>query len=551
MLQSLSIQNYALINDLSIAFDSGFSIITGETGAGKSILLGALSLLVGQRADTSVLLDKSRKCVVEGQFKIGEYNLQEFFKQNELDYDNQVIIRREILDNGRSRAFVNDTPVNLNILKDLGDRLVDIHSQHQNSYLTDSQFQLSLIDILAKNNQLLSSYRESYTNYNYLQRSLSELQEKSIKEKADLDYFQFQLNELENLHLKSGEQTELEEELNVLSHAEEIKSVLVNIAGLLSAESTGIVSQLKEATLQAGKIREIFTKIDSLQERLNSGYIELKDIASEADALAETIDLDPSRLEAVKSRLDSLYSICQKHHVSNCEALVSLRDSFYQKILSITSYDEQLNELSAKLTAIRQQLVTLASDITNKRKAIIPGFEQRIITILHQLGMPNAMFSVKLESIEEFMSSGCDKIAFLFSANKQVVLMDITKIASGGEISRFMLAVKSIVATTLAMPAVIFDEIDAGVSGDIADKMANIMKQMSESMQVISITHLPQVASKGRNHYLVYKLESKKATNTYIKLLQGEDRVAEIAKMLSGEQISDAAIKNARVLLNN
>jgi len=551
MLQSLSIQNYALINNLSIAFDSGFSIITGETGAGKSILLGALSLLVGQRADTSVLLDKSRKCVVEGQFKIGEYNLQAFFKQNELDYDNQVIIRREILDNGRSRAFVNDTPVNLNILKDLGDRLVDIHSQHQNSYLTDSQFQLSLIDILAKNNQLLSSYRESYTNYNNLQRSLSELQEKSVKEKADLDYFQFQLNELENLHLKSGEQTELEEELKVLSHAEEIKSVLVNIAGLLSAESTGIVSQLKEATLQAGKIREIFTKIDSLQERLNSEYIELKDIASEADALAESIDLDPSRLEAVKSRLDSLYSICQKHRVSNCEDLISLRDSFYQKIISITSYDEQLNELSAKLTSLKQLLVTLASEITNKRKAIIPGFEQRIIAILQQLGMPNAMFSVKLEGAQEFMSSGCDKIAFLFSSNKQVVLMDITKIASGGEISRFMLAVKSIIASTLAMPAVIFDEIDAGVSGDIADKMANIMKQMSENMQVISITHLPQVASKGRNHYLVYKLESKKATNTYIKLLQGEERVAEIAKMLSGEQISDAAIKNARVLLNN
>ena len=551
MLQSLSIQNYALINNLSIAFDSGFSIITGETGEGKSILLGALSLLVGQRADTSVLLDKSRKCVVEGQFKIGEYNLQAFFKQNELDYDNQVIIRREILDNGRSRAFVNDTPVNLNILKDLGDRLVDIHSQHQNSYLTDSQFQLSLIDILAKNNQLLSSYRESYTNYNNLQRLLSELEEKSVKEKADLDYFQFQLNELENLHLKSGEQTELEEELKVLSHAEEIKSVLMNIAGLLSAESTGIVSQLKEATLQAGKIREIFTKIDSLQERLNSEYIELKDIASEADALAESIDLDPSRLEAVKSRLDSLYSICQKHRVSNCEDLISLRDSFYQKIISITSYDEQLNELSAKMTALKQLLVTLASEITNKRKAIIPGFEQRIIAILQQLGMPNAMFSVKLEGAQEFMSSGCDKIAFLFSSNKQVVLMDITKIASGGEISRFMLAVKSIIASTLAMPAVIFDEIDAGVSGDIADKMANIMKQMSENMQVISITHLPQVASKGRNHYLVYKLESKKATNTYIKLLQGEERVAEIAKMLSGEQISDAAIKNARVLLNN
>ncbi len=551
MLQSLSIQNYALIEDLSITFDSGFSIITGETGAGKSILLGALSLLVGQRADTSMLLDKSKKCVVEGQFVIREYNLQSFFKMNELDYDDQVIIRREILDNGRSRAFVNDTPVNLNILKDLGDKLIDIHSQHQNSYITDSQFQLRLIDILAKNSELLGSYKECYNKHNELQRLQSDLQEKSSKEKADLDYFQFQLNELENVRIKPGEQIELEKELKVLSHAEEIKSTLVNITGLLSSESSGIISQLKEATFQAGKIKELLSKIAPLQERLNTCYIELKDIASEAELLAESIDLNPSRLEEVKERLDLLYSLCQKHRVANSDELIALRDSFKQKILAITSYDEQLENLSRQLNSMRQQLVTLASNLSNSRKSIIPAFEEKIISILRQLGMPNAMFSIRLENTEEFMMSGCDKVSFLFSANKQIILMDITKIASGGEISRFMLAVKSIIASSLAMPAVIFDEIDAGVSGDIADKMANIMKLMSENMQVISITHLPQVASKGQNHYLVYKIESKKTTNTFIKLLKGEDRVAEIAKMLSGEQISEAAIKNARVLLNN
>jgi len=551
MLQSLSIQNYALINDLSITFDSGFSIITGETGAGKSILLGALSLLVGQRADTSVLLDKSRKCIVEGLFKIGEYNLQPFFKQNELDYDSQVIIRREILDNGRSRAFVNDTPVNLNILKDLGDRLVDIHSQHQNSYFANSHFQLGLIDILAKNTQLLLKYRECFNEYTESQRLLNELKEKASKEKTDLDYFKFQLNELDNLRLKPGEQTELEKEFKVLSHAEEIKSALVNIAGLLSTESTGITSQLKEATSQAGKIKELFARITPLHERLNAGYIELKDIASEAETLAESIDLDPTRLEEVKVRLDSLYSISQKHRVSNSDDLIALRDSFNRKILAITGYDEQLDALSKQLNSLNEKLVALASELTGARISVIPSFEDKTISILRQLGMPNALFSVKLETVPEFSYSGCDKVAFLFSANKQVALMDITKIASGGEISRFMLAVKSIIATSLAMPAVIFDEIDAGVSGDIADKMANIMNQMSENMQVISITHLPQVASKGHNHYLVYKIESKKATNTYIKLLKGEERVAEIAKMLSGEQISEAAIKNARVLLNN
>jgi DNA repair protein RecN (Recombination protein N) len=551
MLQSLYIQNYALIDDLKIDFENGFSIITGETGAGKSILLGALSLIVGQRADTSVLLDKSKKCIVEGVFKIGEYNLNEFFEQNELDYDSSVIIRREIHDNGRSRAFVNDSPVNLNILKDLGDRLIDIHSQHQNSYLTDSQFQLSVIDILAKNSELLASYKNSFKKHSELFHSIQELQEKSVKGKADYDYFQFQYNELEAARLKSGEQVELEEEIKILSHAEEIKSALTNISGLLSAESIGVLGQLKEAVHLSGKIKNIFQKISTLHERLESSFIELKDIASEAEILSESIDLDPLRLEEVKSRLDTLYSLCQKHRVSNSDDLIGLREEIKDKILAITSYDDQMDMLSKKIKAERQTLTDLSISLDKSRRNAVISFEQDILNIIRQLGMPYAEFSVNLEKTEDFTLSGCNKTTFLFSANKQVPLQDISKVASGGETSRVMLAIKSVISVSLAIPAVIFDEIDAGVSGDIADKVGNIMQQMAKSMQVISITHLPQVASKGKNHYLVYKIEEKNTSKTRMKLLKGEDRVVEIAKMLSGEQISEAAITNARVLLNN
>jgi DNA repair protein RecN (Recombination protein N) len=551
MLQSLYIQNYALIDDLKIDFENGFSIITGETGAGKSILLGALSLLVGQRADASVLLDKSKKCIVEGVFNIREYNLKEFFAQNELDYDNSVIIRREILDNGRSRAFVNDSPVNLNILKDLGERLIDIHSQHQNSYLADSQFQLKVIDILSKNGDLLDFYKNSFKKHGELLRTLLELQEKSAKGKADYDYFNFLYNELEAARLLIGEQAELEEEIKILSHSEEIKSTLTNILGLLSAESIGILAQLKETVHLSGKIKSIFHKISTLQERLESSFIELKDITSEAENLSESIDLDPLRLQEVNSRLDTLYSLCQKHRVSNSDELISLRDDIKQKVSTISGYDEQIDVLSKQLKTENQILVDISVNLDNSRRNAILPFEQNIINIIRQLGMPYAGFSVKLEKTDGFTISGCNKTTFLFSANKQVPLQDISRVASGGETSRVMLAIKSVISVSLAMPAVIFDEIDAGVSGDIADKVGNIMQQMANSMQVISITHLPQVASKGKNHYLVFKIEEKDTSKTRMKLLKGEDRVVEIAKMLSGEQISEAAITNARVLLNN
>jgi DNA repair protein RecN (Recombination protein N) len=551
MLQSIYIQNYALIDELNISFDAGFSIITGETGAGKSILLGALSMLVGQRADAAVLLDKSKKCSVEGVFKIADYNLQSFFETNEIDYDHNLIIRREILDNGRSRAFVNDSPVNLNILKELGDKLIDIHSQHQNSYLADSLFQLKVLDILAKNSKSLENYKDSYRKYSSIDRQLITTKEKAAKDQADIDYYRFQFNELSAAKLISGEQLVLEDELKILSHAEEIKSALTNIATLLFNENLGATNQVKEASNISNKIKNIYSKAVTLNERLNSAYIELKDIASDTENLVESIDIDPDRLNIVKSRLDMLYALCQKHRVSNSDDLIGIRDNLSERIVNIDNYEELILDLQKQLEIEKKILTGFASELTKSRLNASPLFEENIVAILRQLGMPNSAFSAKIETDTNFSPNGCDKATFLFTANKQVVLQDINKVASGGEISRVMLAIKSVIASSLAMPAVIFDEIDTGVSGDIADKMGNIMRQMSENMQVISITHLPQVASKGQNHFMVYKIDGEKSTNTKIKLLKGEERVVEIAKMLSGEQISNAAITNARVLLNN
>ncbi len=551
MLRSLSVQNYALIDNLQIEFENGFSIITGETGAGKSILLGALSLLVGQRADTSVLLDKSLKCVVEGTFHIGEYGLQNFFEQYELEYDNSLIIRREVLDNGRSRAFVNDSPVNLNILKELGDKLVDIHSQHQNSFLAESTFQLRIIDILAKNNSILEEYKVSFRKYSGLEHDLVSLNEIATKEQADLEYFQFQFNELDKARLKGGEQKELEDELKILSHSEEIKTSLANINVAISAEGTGALNHLKDSVQLAGRIKSHLSKAEELHDRLNSVYVELKDIASETETLSESIDLDPSKLEAINSRLDLIYSLCQKHRSSNSDELIAHRNAFASKIEAITSYDEQIIKIKNDLAHEKEHIEKLSSSLSKSREQALKPFEGKIISILQQLGMPNGSFAVKMEKLDAFTSTGTDKVYFIFSANKQVPLQDISKVASGGEISRLMLAIKSVIAVSLAMPAVIFDEIDAGVSGEIADRMGNIMKKMSEDMQVISITHLPQVAAKGKNHFLVYKLDGEKFTSTKMKLLKGEDRVVEIAKMLSGEQISEAAMTNAKVLLNN
>ncbi len=551
MLKTLFIQNYALIDNLRIDFNEGFSTITGETGAGKSILLGALSLLVGQRADTDVLLDKTRKCIVEATFEIASYHLEAFFEQNEIDYSNEAIIRREILENGRSRAFVNDTPVNLTVLKELGEKLVDIHSQHQNSYLTDWNFQLKVVDTIANNQSVLAQYKDLFRRYHELKKQLAELIALADAGQKELDYIQFLYNELEQAKLKAGEQEELEESLKMLSNAEEIKLHLNSAYQILTSEEAGSIMQIKEALYHLGKAKNIYPKVESLLNRLDSVYIELKDLSSEIGQMEETVELDPEKLEIVRQRVDYLYTLCQKHKVATADELISIRDQFERQLSNIHSYNDSIAATQKQLDETTSSLNSIADELRSIRKKIAPIIEQKVIAILQQLGMPNAQFVISFEELNDFQSTGLDAVSFLFSANRQIEPQDLSRVASGGEISRVMLALKAVIASSLAMPTVIFDEIDTGVSGEIADKMGSIMKEMASNMQVISITHLPQVAAKGSSQYLVYKTDSEKGTSSNIKQLSADERVIEIAKMLSGKEITEAAISNAKVLLGN
>lgn len=549
MLQNLSIQNYALIDQLEIDFMSGFSTITGETGAGKSILLGALSLLIGQRAEADVLLDKSRKCVVEACFEVSKYKLQPFFESNEIDYSQQIIIRREILENGRSRAFVNDTPVNLALLKELGDKLVDIHSQHQNSYLNEKSFQLRVIDILAKNQELLLQYREKFKKYNELRKELHDLVLKAEQEKKEADYLQFLFKELEQAKILPFENEELEEELKILSHAEEIKLQLSIVCQALVSDEHGVLVHLKEAGHAGNKAKSLMHKVESIAQRIESSYIELKDIASEAEKLYEAVDLDPERLEHVKQRLDLLYSLFKKHKVSSSAELILVQEQLSGRLTIINNFDNKIEELQKQISELHKLLENIAGNLSTNRKRVAPILANNVIGMLQQLGMPYAAFIVSFEKLDGLANNGIDEISYLFSANKQSAPQEIAKVASGGEISRVMLAIKSVIASSVAMPAIIFDEIDTGVSGEIADKMGSIMKEMALNMQVISITHLPQVAAKGASQYFVYKTVGENASNTRLKLLNPEERVTEIAKMLSGKDVSEAAVNNAKVLL--
>ena len=551
MLVKLSIQNYALIDQLDIELDKGFSIITGETGAGKSILLGALSLLLGQRADSSVQLNKEKKCVVEAEFSIKEYKLNPFFDENQLEYSDLLIVRREIIDNGRTRAFINDTPVNAGLLKELGDRLIDIHSQHQSLYLGDIQFQFKFVDSLAKNTEILNKYKESLKKYKRQTTELEALTEKARLAANEKEFLQFQFEELEKVKLKNGEQIQLEEEHETLSHSEEIKTLLGNSFTLLNDDETGILLKSKELTTLLTKLKAIYHKSESLNDRLNSVYIELKDIASEIEHQFEKIEHNPERLIEIKTRLDIIYALCQKHKLANADELITLKDSLLARLNDIASYDEQIAELTKSIANEKQWLLMLSNELHQSRVRIVGETEKQINEIIHQLGMPNGSFNIQIETIAEFTPTGTDKISLLFTANKQVQPQDIAKVASGGEISRVMLAIKSVIASSTALPTIILDEIDTGVSGDIAGKMGSIMKQMASNLQVISITHLPQVAAKGDCHFKVYKTETTSTTNTQIKLLTKEERVTELAKMLSGEQVTPAAISNAMELLKN
>jgi DNA repair protein RecN (Recombination protein N) len=550
MLVSLQVQNYALIKELKIGFGSGFSIITGETGAGKSILLGAFSLLLGQRADTTVLMDKQKKCVVEGIFNIKEYNLQSYFADNDIDYEDNTIIRREIIPGGKSRAFINDTPVSLNQLRELGLRLVDIHSQHENLNLGKNLFQLIVIDTVAQNGDLLKQYTKLYTDYLIKQQELGELTERAKQAQADLDYYSFQFQQLDEARLQPGELNELENEANTLNHAEEIKFNLLKAGDLVSGEGISVLGLLKDAIESIDKLSEFFPRAKEIRERLDSVYIELKDIASECEMGGESVDIDPGRLQYVQERLDLLNSLMHKHSISTVEELIHVRDEFAKKVNEIASFDDQIAKLTIKTEELKNSLSRVSEDLSGKRQAVISQVEERVISILKQVGIPNARFSVMHSRLDSFTPQGTDKVEFLFSANKQAGKQEISKVASGGELSRLMLAIKSLISSSLELPTIIFDEVDAGVSGEIAEKVGLIMKSMSENMQVINITHLPQVAAKGDFHYLVYKYDRKKESVTDIKLLDSEERVLELAKMLSGEELTEAAISNARELLN-
>ena len=549
MLIKLFVQNYALIRELDVEFENGLTIITGETGAGKSILLGALSLILGTRADSSVLLDKNEKCIVEGTFRIEEYELNEFFISNNIDYEPVSTLRREINPAGKSRAFINDTPVTVNILKELGDRLIDIHSQHQTLMLNDNSFQLNLIDSFSGTAGIKNEYRETYSNYRRLKKEYTSIKEKADKNKADLEYYQFQYNQLDEAKLKSGEQTELEAEQELLGHTEEIKLALGSSSNLFLAEGISILSMLREVKSYLGRIITFLPESESLLSRTESALIELDDLAAEVEKLTVSIEADPQRLAMVNNRLDNIYTLIQKHRVTDLGELIKKKDEIKELIGSIVSSDERIIELETLLDKEASRLKTVSEEISNKRKSVLSDIELRITELLKQLGIPNAKFRITLTHLQEFTATGIDQADFLFSANKQIAPENMAKIASGGELSRVMLSLKSLLTKNNNLPTIIFDEIDAGVSGEVADKVGQILSGMGKYMQVINITHLPQVASRGTRHYHVYKDDTDNSTFTRVKLLSPEERILEVARLLSGSEVTETAMKNARELL--
>ncbi len=549
MLVKLYVQNYALIKELDVELENGLTIITGETGAGKSILLGALSLILGTRADTTVLLDKNEKCIVEGTFRIDDYDLNEFFISNELDYESVTTLRREINPAGKSRAFINDTPVTINLQKELGDKLIDIHSQHQTLMLSDNSFQLNVIDSFAGTVRLKSDYRQAYSNYRRLKKEFGIVKEKVNRNKADMEYYQFQLAQLEDAKLVQGEQEELETDQELLGHVEEIKQALTGSSNLFSADGLSILSMLREVKINIGRIKTFLPSGESLLSRTESALIELDDLADEIEKLASSIEADPHRLSQVNNRLDIIYSLIQKHRVKNLNELIIKIEEIKNLIKSIVSGDERLAELKSLIEYEAGSLKIISEEMSALRKNVIPEIELKITELLKQLGMPNAKFRITLSQLNEFTASGIDQADFLFSANKQIAPENLAKIASGGELSRVMLSLKSLLTRNNNLPTIIFDEIDAGVSGEVADKVGQILSGMGKYMQVINITHLPQVASQGKKHYHVYKDDIGDSTFTRVKLLSYEERILEVARLLSGSEVTETAMKNARELL--
>lgn len=551
MIKKLSVSNYTLIDELHIDFSAGFSVITGETGAGKSIILGALSLILGQRADLKSLRRSDEKAVIEGVFDIASYHLRDFFDENELDYDEgECILRREILPSGKSRAFINDTPVSLAQLKTLGEQLIDIHSQHQNMLLADSRFQLRVVDTMAGDAALLADYRKHYRRWRERLQAYTRLQEENRSGREEEDYLRYQLAQLDEAHLQEGEQEELEVELQTLQHAEEIKNELAVLQEFLHAEETGVVSLLNTTLSRMRALSRLYPEVDEWAGRLESDYIDLKDIASTVDRSQENLNMDPERLAWVENRLDTYYSLQQKHRLASAAELLALRDSFAERLTRIENYDEELAALKHEVDEAESQVRNLAEQLTRVRRQSAANISSTLTERVKPLGMPHLQFEIEVSTRPQFDETGGDAIRFLFSANKNQPLQPVSEVASGGEISRLMLSLKALVAHAMALPTIVFDEVDTGVSGEIADKMARIMREMSRCMQVISITHLPQVAAWGQTHYRVYKSDTATATATHLVRLTDSERVEEIARMLSGSSLTAAALDNARELLN-
>ncbi len=552
MLKQLYIKNFTLIDELDMAFRPGFSVITGETGAGKSIILGALHLLLGARADSKQIKNGNSKCVVEAHFDLSHYGLGDFFEQEGIDYDaNDCIIRREVNANGKSRAFVNDTPVPLNTIRDLGEQLIDIHSQHQNLLLQKEDFQLNVIDTIADCSALRTKYLQAYNEYNIATKRYNDFQEACKKSKENEDFLRFQFSELDNARLVAGEDEELEQQLQTLSHAEDIKSALFEASSALSSESTGCVEQAKTASDRLHNIAEVFPEIKDVDDRLASAYIDLKDISVEIERKLENVDFDPRQLDEVNSRLDLIYALEHKYHVSSVNELINEFERIQHDLENIDGGDEQLEQLKQEMQEKFDATMTLARKLSDVRKKAARKVEDGLKQRLVPLGIPNIRFSIQFNE-RDCSPSGIDKIAFLFSANTSTPLQPIAQVASGGEISRVMLSLKAMISGAVKLPTIIFDEIDTGVSGRVAEKMAQIMKEMGDNnRQVISITHLPQIAAMGTTHYKVSKEETPQGTVSHMQMLTPQERVEEIAQMLSGSNISDAAIANAKTLLKN
>ncbi|MDQ3191824.1 MAG: DNA repair protein RecN [Bacteroidota bacterium] len=549
MLRHLSIKNYALIDNLEIDFDKGLSIITGETGAGKSILLGAIGLILGQRAELQTIKDAFEKCVIEGTFEIGAYKLKDFFKENDLDYCDQTILRREIKLNGSSRAFINDTPVNLNLLKDLGFRLIDVHSQHQNLLLAEGKFQLELIDAYAKTTDLLKEYSIEFSKLKSLHNQLLDLETKEKSTKAKRDFLVFQYDELEKGNLQEGELERIEKELNLLENAEEIKLALSTSKNSLAENELNIIAMLKSVKQQLGIAVKNSSESEELFNRIESTIIELSDINNEVGNLEEKILYDPQRINEINQRVNFLNLLLQKHQVKSDSELISLMNGLEQELQVIDSLDSSIEKLKEQISLLSQNLETKAKLISDKRIAVTEKLQKETEQILSRLGMTQAKLKIEISPLTELSASGKDKITYLFAANKGGSFNELSKVASGGEMSRLMLAVKSILARVKTLPAIIFDEIDTGVSGEVAGKLGSVLEDTAVNMQVIAITHLPQIACKGISHYEVYKYIQGNKTNSNIRLLSKDERINEIAKMLSGDKPSAIALENAKELL--